>query len=81
MTSRKMSVESSCRKYLVALAFKLSTYCVFKEKSKFGATFGDVLEAIKISKHDTKPEWGHILQTNTFEQADENGDTGSDQRR
>jgi hypothetical protein len=50
VTTRKISVEASCRKYLDALAFKLSTYYVFKEKSKLGATFGDVLEAIKIGK-------------------------------
>jgi hypothetical protein len=38
-----ISVEASCRKYLDALAFKLSTYYVFKETSKLGATFGDFL--------------------------------------
>ena len=57
-----------------ALAFKLSTYYVFKEKSKLGATFGDVLEAIKVGKKDKKPRWSHILETDSYEQEDENGD-------
>jgi hypothetical protein len=74
VTTRKMSVEASCRKYLDALAFKLSTYYVFKEKSKLGATFGDVLEAIKVGKKDKKPRWSHILATDSYEQEDENGD-------
>ena len=74
MTTRKMSVEASCRKYLDALAFKLSTYYVFKRKSKAGATFGDVLEAIKIGKKDKKPRWSHILETDSYEQEDEDGD-------
>jgi hypothetical protein len=69
-----MSVEASCRKYLDALAFKLSTYYVFKEKSKPGATFGDVLEAIEVGKKDKKPRWSHILETDSYEQEDENGD-------
>jgi hypothetical protein len=68
---KKLSVEASCRKYLDALAFKLSTYYVFKKKSKMGATFGDVLEAITIGK---KPRWSHILETDTYEQEDENGE-------
>ena len=71
---KKLSVEASCRKYLDALAFKLSTYYVFKEKSKLGATFGDVLEAIKVGKKDKKPRWSHILETDSYEQEDENGD-------
>ena len=71
---KTMSVEASCRKYLDALAFKLSTYYVFKKKSKMGATFGDVLEAITIGKKDTKPRWSHILETDTYEQEDENGE-------
>jgi hypothetical protein len=70
----KLSVEASCRKYLDALAFKLSTYYIFKQKSKMGATFGDVLEAITIGKKDTKPRWSHILETDTYEQVDDNGD-------
>lgn len=74
VTTRKMSVEASCRKYLDALAFKLSTYYVFKEKSKLGTTFGDVLEAIKVAKKDQKPRWSHILETFSYEQEDENGD-------
>jgi len=74
VTTRKMSVEASCRKYLDALAFKLSTYYVFKEKSKLGATFGDVLESIKVGKKDKKPRWSHILETDSYEQEDENGD-------
>ena len=36
-----------------------------------GATFGDVLEAIT---RDTKPRWSHILETDTYEQEDENGE-------
>jgi hypothetical protein len=71
---KKLSVEASCRKYLDALAFKLSTYYVFKKKSKMGATFGDVLEALTIGKKDTKPRWSHILETDTYEQEDENGE-------
>ncbi|RKP22009.1 hypothetical protein ROZALSC1DRAFT_26593 [Rozella allomycis CSF55] len=62
-----MSAEASCTKYLVALAFKLSTYYVFKEKSKLGATFGDVLEAIKVGKKDKNPGWnenGDMIQIN-----------------
>ena len=74
VATRKMSVEASCRKYLDALAFKLSTYYVFKRKSKAGATFGDVLEAIKIGKKDKKPRWSYILETDSYEQEDENGD-------
>jgi hypothetical protein len=74
VTTRKLSVEASCRKYLDALAFKLSTYYVFKEKSKLGATFGDVLEAIKIVKKDEKPRWSYILEADSYEQEDENGD-------
>ena len=74
VTTRKMSVEASCRKYLDALAFKLSTYYVFKRKSKAGATFGDVLEVIKIGKKDKKPRWSYILETDSYEQEDENGD-------
>jgi hypothetical protein len=74
VTTRKMSVEVTCRNYLNALAFKLSTYYVFKEKSKLGATLGDVLEAIKIGKEDKKPRWSHILETHSYEQEDENGD-------
>jgi hypothetical protein len=74
VTTRKMSVEASCRKYLDALAFKLSTYYVFKRKSKAGATFGDVLEGINIGKKDKKPRWSYILETDSYEQEDENGD-------
>jgi hypothetical protein len=74
VTTRKLSVEASCRKYLDALAFKLSTYYVFKEKSKLGATFGDVLEAIKIVKKDEKPRWSYIVEADSYEQEDENGD-------
>jgi hypothetical protein len=73
VTTRKMSVEASCRKYLDALAYKLSTYYAFKAKSKLGATFGDVLEAINVGKKDNKPRWSHILETESYEQEDENG--------
>jgi hypothetical protein len=74
VTTRKMSVEASYRNYLDAIAFKLSTYYVFKRKSKAGATFGDVLEAIKIGDKDKKSRWSNILETDSYEQEDENGD-------
>jgi hypothetical protein len=74
VTTRKLSVEASYRNYLDAIAFKLSTYYVFKEKSKLGATFGDVLEAIKVGDKDTKPRWSYILETDSYEKEDENGD-------
>jgi hypothetical protein len=73
VTTRKMSVEASCRGYLDALAFKLSTYYVFKRKSKLGSTFGDVLEAIEIGKKDKEPRWNYIFETHSYEQQDENG--------
>jgi hypothetical protein len=69
---RKM-VEKSCQKYLDVIALKLSTFYVFKQKHTLGATFGDVLEAIKIEK-DQKPRWQHIFEPYSYEQEDENGD-------
>jgi hypothetical protein len=74
VTTRKMSANVSCRKYLEALAVKLCTYYVFTEKSKLGATFGDVSEAIQVGKNDKEPGWSHVLEANTYEQEDENGD-------
>ncbi len=66
-------VEKSCQKYLDVIALKLSTFYVFKQKHTLGATFGDVLEAIKIEK-DQKPRWQHIFEPYSYEQEDENGD-------
>ena len=45
VTTRKMSVEASCRKYLDAIAKRLAEFYEFNYRFKSGATIGDVLEA------------------------------------
>ena len=42
---KKMSVEASCRKYLDALALRLSSYYEFNHRHESGTTIGDVLAA------------------------------------
>lgn len=64
MTTKKMSVEDSKYKKN-ALAFKVSTYYVFNEKSKFGAM------SWRLSKLAKKTRWSHIL---AYEKQNENGD-------
>jgi hypothetical protein len=45
VTTRKMSVEASCRKYLDAIAKRLAEFYEFGYRFTSGATIGDVLEA------------------------------------
>ena len=45
VTTRKMSVEASCRMYLDAIAKRLTVFYDFYYRFKSGATIGDVLEA------------------------------------
>lgn len=55
-----MNVEVFCQMYLDDIAFKHSTYYIFKQKSKAG---GDVLETIKSAQ---KARWSHLLETTTY---------------
>lgn len=71
LVAKHMSAEVSCRRFLDAIAFKLSTYYVFSWKYNYGATFGDVLETIGNGQ---KQKWDYILEGWTYEQEDENGD-------
>jgi hypothetical protein len=45
LTTRKMSVEDSCRKYLDAIAKRLAEFYEFDYRFKGGATIGDILSA------------------------------------
>jgi hypothetical protein len=74
VTTGKMSVEASCRKYLDALSTRLAFYYHYKLKCKAGPTIGDVLEAIQVSKKDPTPKWSFVLEPYTYELSDENGD-------
>jgi hypothetical protein len=67
MSTRKMSVEASCRKYLDALAAKLFTYYDFDPKSSLGPTIGDVFAAIEPSKKNTKEPSKEDTQEETKE--------------
>jgi hypothetical protein len=42
---KKLSVESSCSNYLIAIASKLSNFYEFDYRYKVGRTIGDVLAA------------------------------------
>ena len=70
VTTRKMSVEASCRKYLDAIAKRLAEFYEFNYRFKSGATIGDVLEA----KGGTKGEdWDFRKAKKTYYQIDDNG--------
>ena len=49
-----MSVEASCRKFLDAIATKLSSFYIFDYRYSGGPTIGDVIEAIKGSYWDLR---------------------------
>ena len=78
---KKMSVEASCRKYLDAIATRLSSFYVFDYRHKDGPTIGDILMA-KDGKQGTWKEgdgdqifWDFRIATRTYEQVDADGFT------
>jgi hypothetical protein len=56
VTTRKMSVEASCRKYLNAIAKRLAEFYEFNYRFKSGATIGDVLEAQPAEARQQQPK-------------------------
>jgi hypothetical protein len=72
VTTRKMSVEASCRKYLDAIAKRLAEFYEFDYRFKSGATIGDVLEA----KDGVEGEdWDIRRAVKTHYQTDDDGFT------
>jgi hypothetical protein len=72
VTTRKMSVEASCRKYLDAIAMKLSSFYEFDYRYKEGPTIGDVLQA----KNGLEgKDWKFRRAINTHYQTDDEGFT------
>ena len=70
VTTRKISVEASCTKYLDAIAKRLAEFYEFDYRFKSGATIGDVLEA----KDGVEGEdWDVRRAVNTHYQTDDDG--------
>ena len=70
VSTRKMSVEASCRKYLDAIAKRLAEFYEFNYRFKSGATIGDVLEA---KDGIEGREWKFRRAIKTHYQADDDG--------
>ncbi len=70
MTTRKMSVEASCRKYLDAIAKRLAEFYEFNYRFKSGATIGDVLEAKDGIEGE---DWDFRKAKKTHYQTDDDG--------
>jgi hypothetical protein len=68
-----LSVESSCKMYLDAVAGKLAQYYNFNQKYKTGPTIGNVLQAILVGR-DNKPKWSHTVEYESYEQECMNGE-------
>ena len=49
---KKLSVEASCRKYLDAIATKLSSFYEFDYRYKEGPTIGDIFAALALFSRD-----------------------------
>ncbi|KAJ2995502.1 hypothetical protein HDV02_000674, partial [Globomyces sp. JEL0801] len=72
LTTRKMSVEASCQKYLDAIAKRLTEFYEFDYRFKGGATIGDILEA----KDGVEGEdWKFRRAVKTHYQTDDDGFT------
>jgi hypothetical protein len=65
-----MSVEASCRKYLDAIALKLSSFYSFSFQYKSGPTIGDVLAAKDGREGD---DWGFHLAPKSYQQIGDDG--------
>ena len=72
VTTRKMSVEASCRKYLDAIAKRLAEFYEFDYRFKSGATIGDVLEAKDGAEGE---DWIFRRAVKTHYQTDDDGYT------
>lgn len=80
-TLKKMSVEASCRKFLDAVAVKLSSYYSFTWRHRDGPTIGDVIHAVFPSaQHDDEedeeersPLWSFQTEQKTYWRMDPNG--------
>ncbi len=72
VTTRKMSVEASCRKYLDAIAKRLAEFYEFNYRFKSGATIGDVLEAKDGIEGE---DWDFRKAKKTHYQTDDDGFT------
>ncbi|KAI3638714.1 hypothetical protein MIR68_003212 [Amoeboaphelidium protococcarum] len=77
---RRMSVETSCRKYFNAIATKLSCFYRFDYRHEDGPTIGDVLMAKdgnqgfwKEGDGDQEVYWDFKRATRTYEQVDSDG--------
>jgi hypothetical protein len=70
VTTRKMSVEASCRKYLDAIAKRLAEFYEFNYRFKSGATIGDVLEAKDGMEGE---DWDFRKTKKTHYQTDDDG--------
>jgi hypothetical protein len=70
VTTRKMSVEASCRKYLDAIAKRLAEFYEFNYRFKSGATIGDVLEAKDGIEGE---DWDFRKAKKTHYQTDDDG--------
>ena len=77
-TLKKMSVEASCRKFLDAVAVKLSLYYNFPWKHRDGPTIGDVIHSVfpeeRKRRKDGRPLWALILMETTHDTKLSNGD-------
>ena len=69
---KKLSVEASCRKYLDAIATKLSSFYEFDYRHKGGPTIGDVLAAKDGAEGE---DWDIRKAKRTHQQTDEDGFT------
>lgn len=69
---KKLSVEASCRKYLDAIATKLSSFYEFDYRHKEGPTIGDVLSAKDGMEGE---DWDIRKAKRTHQQTDEDGFT------
>ena len=68
-TLKKMSVEASCRKFLDAVAVKLSTLYWFPKAHHGGPTIGDVLHAVfPPAKRDDEEDEGPLWSFQTEQQ-------------
>ena len=77
-TLKKMSVEASCRKFLDAVALKLSTLYWFPKTHNGGPTIGDVLHAVfppaqRDDEEDEGPLWSFQTEQKTHWRTNSDG--------
>ena len=77
-TLKKMSVEASCRKFLDAVAVKLSSYYSFNWRHHDGPTIGDVLHAVfppaqRDDEEDDGPMWSFQTEQKTHWRTNSDG--------